>query len=345
MAQDETQAPSTLMLQSFSGLKNTVSKHRLSPSELEKAVNIDLDDIGHVRRRRGFSLKLAGDFHSVENVGSLILGVKDDLLGIINADYTFTSLGADVGSTRVAYQDINDTVYWANSRLSGKIVANVNSAWGQQVSESEWLSPVVVPTTYLQPIAGKLIGPPPLASYMTYLNGRIYLANDRVIWATELYLYDYVDKTKNFIQYEKPITGLGATPEGMYVGTTDAVWWMSGPFAQMARKKVVSSGMIPGSMRKVRASLIDPKLRQSNAEGDGLIFMTDAGVYVAFDNGTCYNLTHDQYDFPKGVSVAPLLREQDGMAQYLAVLDSGGTPANNSRIGDYVDAEIVRAGT
>ena len=346
MAQQDPNLPDTLILEAFAGLKNTISKHRLGPADLEKGVNIDLDDVGQPRRRRGYTLKLAGDFHSVQNVGGLILGVKDDLLGIINPDYTFDSLGEDVGSGKVATVDIDDTIYWSNDRASGKvsISGRTSSPWGYQVSESEWLSPVITPTDYLQPVAGKLIGPPPLAEYMTYLNGRIYLANDKVIWATELYLYDYVDKTRNFIQFEKPITGIMATPRGMYVGTTDSIWFMSGPLGEMSRRRVVTSGMIPGSMLRVNGSYVKPALEQRNTEEDAVLFMTDDGLVAGFDQGVCYNMTQDRYEFPDAQTVAPLLREQDGMVQYLMVNDSGGDPANNARIGDYVDAEIVRAG-
>ena len=345
MADGDNRLPETLMLQAFEGLKNTVSKHRLAPSDLERAINIDLDDVGQLRRRRGYTLKLAGDFHSVANVGSLILGVKDGELGIINPDYSFDGLGDTVGSERMSYVSVDDTIYWSNRLASGKlsVTARTTSAWGYPVSATEWHSQVITPTEYLTPIAGKLLSPPPTAQHLAYLNGRIYLASGQIIWATELYLYDYVDRTKNFIQYENEITGMGSLPGSLYVGTDEGVWYMSGPFGQMARKKVVTSPMLAGSMVRARASMINDRLRQTTDEADVLLFLTDAGLVAGFDDGRCYNLTQDRFEFPTGEKVFPMLREQDGISQYVAVVDHGGGASNNARIGDYVDAEIVRA--
>ena len=43
-------------------------------------------------------------------------------------------------------------------------------------------------------------------------------------------------------------------------------------------------------------------------------------------------------------SAAAFYRRQDGVNQYIAVTNSGGTPSANTRIGDYVDAELIRGG-
>jgi hypothetical protein len=88
MARPEDELPESIILQAFSGMKNTVAPERLTGAELEKAINIDLDDVGQVRRRRGYELKLAGAFHSIRDVGGKVYGAKDGLLGIIREDYS-----------------------------------------------------------------------------------------------------------------------------------------------------------------------------------------------------------------------------------------------------------------
>ena len=73
-------------------------------------------------------------------------------------------------------------------------------------------------------------------------------------------------------------------------------------------------------------------------------FLTTTGFCVAQDGGQAYNLTEDKVVFPDAVRSAALYRRQDGINQYIAVTDSGGTPTASTRIGDYVDAELIRGG-
>ena len=73
-------------------------------------------------------------------------------------------------------------------------------------------------------------------------------------------------------------------------------------------------------------------------------FLTSNGFCVALDGGQAYNLTEGKFFFPSAVRSAALFRRQDGVNQYIAVNDSEGTPASGARIGDYVDATIIRGG-
>lgn len=333
----------SVVLQQFAGLRNTVGAERLGPTDLETAVNIDLDDAGQIRRRRGYTLVSAGDFHSLHRTDQgAIYGVKNGALGLINSNYTFVSILAGAGDAPISYAQVGETLYFSSEDVSGKIdlTTNTSSAWGASTSESTWLSPVVNPTATLTQIRGKLLGKPPMASYLAYYNGRIYLASGTTLWATELYLYDYVDKTKNFLQFEAPITGVGVVTDGLYVGTETATWFLSGSFNEMRRIRVSGDGVLPRSM--VDASAEDIQKSTTNLSRRAVLMMTKSGLCVGYDNGVFTELTDERVWFPDGVAVAPLVRKQDGVRQYVGVLDSGGSPASNTRIGDYVDAEIRR---
>lgn len=324
----------------FEGMKNTVSRTRLTPTELERGLNIDIDDRNQIFRRRGFEQKVAGNFHSLWTGERFVLGVKDGSLGVINPDYSFETLLDDAGDARISYDEIADTVYFSSLDVSGKILADKSVvAWGAVASDNTWLSPVVNPTSTLQPQNGQLLGKPPMATSIASLNGRMYLANGSLLWATELYLYDYVDKTRNFIQFEAPITVLGAVTDGLYVGTEEAVWYLDGPLGQMRRRQISEAGAIPGSLVPVTAELVRPERNQSRR---AVCFMTHDGLYAGLDSGTCYNMTETSFLFPAASSAAAMFRKQDGVNQYVGVLDSAGTPSSAARIGDYVDAEIVR---
>jgi hypothetical protein len=336
--QDE-EKPDSVSYAQFTGLKNTVSRERLGLSDLETAVNVDIDDASQLRRRRGYALKIAGAFHSVYRAKGFTVGVKDRYLSIINPNYTVRTL-AEVGDAPLAYTEVANTLYFSSSITSGKVLPDLSvMGWGQRTSEGTWLSPVINPTATLGEVRGKLLGRPPLATALTASNGRIYLANGPTLWATELYLYDYVDKTRNFIQFEAEITALGAVGGGLYVGTETACYFMAGEFGRMRMTQVQGSGVLPGSMLSVAAELVRP---QQSMSKEAVMFMTQSGICVGLDDGTSYNMTEKEVILPSATAAAALFRRQDGINQYIGVTDTGGTPASNARIGDYVEAEIRR---
>lgn len=336
--------PDSIILQSFKGLKNTVAPERLDATELEKALNIDLDDVGQVRRRRGYDQKLAGNFHSVREVDGKIYGVKDGMLGIIRANYSFFSLGTTVGSAPVSYDSVGARVYFSCSAASGIIEpAETVSKWGATDGQGTWHSPVVNPTSTLGAVSGQLLGDPPRATQIAQYKGRMYLAQGPTLWATQLYLYNYVDRTKDFMQFEHDIVLLMAMTDGLYVGTTSALYFLQGVLHGFKLAEVVGAAVLPGSGVWVPADLVHPQAMNGPVPtGNAAVLMTADGVCAGFDGGTCYNLTQTEVIFPRAVSAAALFRQDSGANSYLVVTDSAGGPGANARIGDYVEAEIRR---
>lgn len=328
----------------FSGLKNTVSRERLAPNELEVALNVDIDDMGQLRRRRGYTLKSGGSYHSLFNADDgTVYGVKDGIFGVIKPDYSFTAIHSGVGLEPLAHVQVGDTIYVASETTSIKVnhTTKTASAWGAIAADNTWLSPVVNPVANQLPaIKGRLLGKPPMATALAYYNGRIYMAHGKTLWATELYLYDYVDKTKTFMMYESDITALGAVTDGIYVGTEDAIWFQTGPFNEMRRQAVNQGGVYPGSMITVLPNLLPDAM--GNNTRSALLMMTEYGLCAGLDSGVLINMTQSRVLFPDATRVNSLFRMQDGVNQYVGVADSAGSPTSNARIGDYVDAEIRR---
>jgi hypothetical protein len=346
--QPEEEIPSVL-LQKWRGLKNTVGPERLGPDDLERAKNIDLDDAGQPRRRRGYQKKISGDCHSLFNsVEGRVYVVKDGTLGLVDPNYQFEPLLPGISEFPLSYVQIAADVYFSSATHSGKLVGGAVAAqWGAEEEPGRWLSPVVNPTPMLPQVRGKLLGKPPLATSLAYWNGRIYLASGRALWATELYLYDFVDKTKNYKFFESDIQVVGSVTDGIYVGTLDGIYFLSGEFNAMRRVTLSSYGAIPGSLVYVPAELVNPNVpdQATAASKNAVMFMTTSGLVVGLDGGELMNLTQDDYLFPSATNAAALFRRQDGVNQYIGVLDSGGTPVQGARFGDYAYAEVRRAGT
>lgn len=336
--------PESIILQAFSGLRNNVSRERLAPEELETALNVDIDDRGQLRRRRGYSQVATGDFHSLVAHKGYVYGVKNAALCRIADDYSVTSLVA-TSQHPVDYAPVGDKLYYSSLSHSGFLEAGAPGQWGGLVG-STWVSPVQVSTDTLGEIAGRLLGDVPTrAEHIASYKGRIYMAVDNVIWATELYQYDYVDKTKNFMTMEHKITLLEGLEEGLLVGTEHGLYYLSGTLGKMRVREVTKHKVLRGSAVRAPTELVHPSAGNGPVPtGDAVLFMTSAGVHAAFDDGTCYNLTNSRVDFPTSDSAAALFRQQDGANTYVAVTDSRGTPTASARIGDYVDAEIRRFG-
>jgi hypothetical protein len=348
---DPNAPPQPVTLGTFTGLKNTVNRERLTPAELEIARNVDIDEAGQLRRRRGYTLKDPGNWHSVRDIGGKVYGVRNGVLGLIQSDFTFSVL-TGVGTPPLCYTSVAGDVFYSSENASGVITDEEEiTPWGHTGGQGAWLSPVLQPTETLGAISGKLLGDPPRATAIDAYSGRIYLAAENLLWATELYAYHYVDRTKGFVQFEEQITMVAAMTNGLFVGTVGGVYFLQGVFGSFKVNQVASAGVLPGSMVRVPAALVHPQIRKSPVpESQACVFMSSTGIMAGFDGGECYNLTQgygeewNRVVFPAAQSAAALYRQDLGDNTYVAVLDSAGDPAVNARIGDYVSAEIVRFG-
>lgn len=346
MATDPNAPPDSIVITAFTGLKNTVASERLKPGELERAINVDIDDAGEARRRRGQTRVSTGRHHSLwKSIGGKVLVVRDGVLGKLDAGYTFTAL-ANVGPNQLGYTEVGDTIFYSSRSAAGKILSDdTRTEWGSRENgNGRWLSPVIRPTDTLGPVAGKLLGPPPSASILEAFNGRIYLADDNVIWATELYQFDYVDKTRNYLQFENEITVLVAVDDGLYVGTKDGLYFLNGTFGKgMNRRQVSSAPVIRGSAVRVPAHLTDAGKQRGGLMADAVMLLSEQGVLTCMMSGQVLNATDGTVVFPSADDAAALHREDSGVSSYVTVTRSSGGPATNARIGDFVDAEIRRA--
>lgn len=345
MASDPNALPESIVLAQFAGIKNTVSEERLAQGELSAAVNVDIDDSGQLRRRRGRTKVADGNFHSLFKHRGQAYVVRNEVLGELTPSYGFVSKGAQVGPHRLATVSVGDTCYFASDRASGKFVGQGPvETWGQLVSEGIWHSPVLDPTETLGEIGGSLLGAVPTAEHLTHYNGRIYLGRKRLLWATELYLYDLVDKTRNFMQFEHDITMLQAVDNGIYVGTEGGLYFLAGTLVEGLKLSQISeAAVIPGSDVRVPHEKLHPSGKRGEVRASTAVAcLTTEGAFGCFDGGEAYNLTLGTVVFPRARSAAALFRDQSGVNSYIVAADSAGSPSANARIGDFVDAEIVR---
>ena len=338
----------------FDGLVNIFEPEHLGPRDLVYGINIDLDDKGHPRRRRGYTQLDTGNYSNLfDSDGGTPYCMKDGALGRLAKDFSFVSLatGFPTPCPRMAWQQVGPWLYFSSRAFSGKVNVDTDALQPWGASQPLWFSPVVNPTPTLPPIRGRLYKAPPLCEFMAYFNGRIYMARGREVWFTELFLYDWIDANKNFWHFEADITMLGVVADGIYVGTTEGVYFISREWRYEAkavdakRTRVLDFGVIPGSMVYIPAELANPPQVDARADTPvkvSIAFLTKEGYCGAQDGGLCYNYTETKFVFPDAVSAAAMFRRQQGVNQFVATLNSGGQPSANARIGDYADAVLLQ---
>ena len=160
------------------------------------------------------------------------------------------------------------------------------------------------------------------------------------------WLYNYVDKNAGFVQFEGVITMLAAVSDGLYVGTDEGLYFLEGDTFPQKKRRVMDSGVIPGSMIYIPGELGNPPqigLGVDTPVSVSVAFMTTAGFCVAQDGGQCTNMTETKFWFPNALSAASLFRRQDGANHFITALQHGGDPSSdNAAIGDYIDVAITR---
>lgn len=366
----------------FVGLKNVVDRERLGPDELEIAINVDLDDVGELHRRAGRRLVASGNWSGLMTAqNGRIYGVRGGALGRVYPNFGFLPLATGFEQylpLPLANVQVGEQLYFSCREQAGIIDTQSDTLlpWqGPSLSPAAqvdplgapapplpampegtwWYSPVVNPAPTLPPIAGKILGPPPQAEFLAYFNGRIFLGEGKTVWHTELFNYRYVNKTRDFFQFEAPITMIGSVTDGLYVGTEEGLWFLTiatriegHPAGAFKRLRIMDSGVLPGSMVYIPGELANPAqvgLNEDTPLKVSLMFMTQAGYCLGQDGGQAVNFSEDKFIFPAASRASAMYRFQGGIHQYVAVLNSGGSPATNARIGDHVDATLRRAGT
>lgn len=116
----------------FTGLRNNVDPTGFDPGDLSVALNVDIDDVGQIHRRKGTStVVLAGVDRDLWASGSVCLGVGSNALKQINPNYTTTTLRTGLTPNKpLSYEVLADRVYYANGVELGCVQSGLHRTWG-----------------------------------------------------------------------------------------------------------------------------------------------------------------------------------------------------------------------
>lgn len=164
---------------------------------------------------------------------------------------------------------------------------------------------------------------PPAGQHLTYYNGRLYIARDNTIIITDPFTVDYCDERQMFFPIANdPITGIAAIDNGVFIGTTKETFFLGGSdpiVGEGSLQKVCSTGVIKGTMISCDASLTSAVQFQGRAA----LWASPDGFCAGGNSGTYVNLSDGVMALPDVPVGASMLREQNGLTHFIAVLGDG----------------------
>ena len=284
----------------FQGINNQWPPTKIVPkggkSYLTVGTNIDIDHEGMIHDRDGFAAaSYSGTgIHSLWGNGETALFVEGSDLKILNPDYTGTVVRAGVGTTRMSYADSARRVYYTNTRVIGFVEEHAGN-----------LFPAPTMTYKIPMPPGQLI---------EWYNGRLYVAQNDTIWASDPMYPGQADSRKGFKKFGSRICMMRAVREtGIYVSDSFKTYLMTGlDLNDFALVDIADFPAIPGTDVRIDGS----KLKEPVA-GEVLLWLTQYGICIGGKQRLFQVLTRESYWPASTLPGASIVRESNGIAQYL----------------------------
>ncbi len=179
----------------------------------------------------------------------------------------------------------------------------------------------------------------PAGHLLTYHQQRLYVAVNNVVYYSEPFQYGLTRVTRNFLQFPSKITLMVSTDDGMYIADEDHTYYVNGRNPEeFAITTVADYGAVEGTAVEIP--------RDYFGEGKGSrawMWVTREGVCGGV-GGEFTNLTKGRYAVPESLSGTAAFRLNEGVAQFVSILQAGDGTRSNMYTSDVAVAEVVRNG-
>ena len=173
-----------------------------------------------------------------------------------------------------------------------------------------------------------------------YYRGRMYVAQDNILWFSEPFQYDQFRLDSNYFEFPDKILEVMPVEDGIWIGS-DRLYYLSGEEPEKFKRTLKEEiKIIPGTSTKVSGSYIH---MDNTPIGYKWLVSSDLGIWVLFNQGLCINLTSQNISLDSADSGTSIFLQDSGMNQYLSILKTNENP-NNSVVGDLVETQIIRNG-
>jgi hypothetical protein len=303
-----------LTFDKFTGINNVLPSHRLKPTELAIARNVDLGNSGEIRRRTGYTQVSEVCHKNLWQAGNYMLAVSNhDLVRTdgITQQVLYPSLGPD----RVWYCSLPD----GSTTFSNGLINGIVNSTGTGISP--WSAPPVpgrYDETGVFPNMARDLTAMPIGTITTAYHGRVLVAQGKVLWASAPFDYRRCDTRFDYKMFSSNITLVQPVDDGIYVGTETELAFLAGStWDELAYRQVVIGRTVLGSGVTVEAEYLRPR-EGGNYRGTAMIAISDGGIVFGYNGGSIWRITESVYrtDVTEVVSTWRLL---NGVPQYIAV--------------------------
>lgn len=181
-------------------------------------------------------------------------------------------------------------------------------------------------TDLTRPAYTDLLSPPPLGILPAFWRGRVLLAAGNLLLASKTHMWHLFNMRRDFKQFEDQITLVMPLTDGIYIGTTKRLYWLSGTEWDKLTMNSATEGLVVlGS--GVAAPGEQLKRGESNGQpihgSDGaMVCICDGRIVAGFNNGDISRMTEGVYHRHDLVEVSAAFREVRGISQYVAAATS-----------------------
>jgi hypothetical protein len=160
------------------------------------------------------------------------------------------------------------------------------------------------------------LSPAPAGTVTAFWRGRVLTAVGNVLYASRTNAWESFDPRRDFKQFTSDITLIQPVGDGIYVGTTTELAFLSGTeFDKLAYRQVAGPTVL-GSGVAVRGELIQQG--QGVGQGVAMVCIADNVLLAGFSGGLVIRMTEGRYTTDV-TEVAATFRMAGRIPQYIAV--------------------------
>ncbi|MDO9566680.1 MAG: hypothetical protein Q7J15_08070 [Candidatus Desulfaltia sp.] len=279
---------------------------RTGVSDLTACMNCDIDDSGRISRRGGYATTARTEsWENLFGCGNYGLGTKGNALCVIESDMSYTALRNVTTGAKMSWvrdtDGTQDIIYYCNNYEKGRVINKVSYSW-----------PLIVPVGV---VTIKEFFEAPIGHILSIRNGRMFIAQNNILWYSEPNTYYAYRLGANFFGFSsrlRMIQAVSSTQEGkggLWISDSESIYWFGGNIMPTAREmplqvKVADYPAIENTAVKLPGSRVGEGL-----QGEVVVFTTPKGIIIGDSNGNLLNITERKVDLPNGLTGAGLYKD------------------------------------
>ncbi len=174
--------------------------------------------------------------------------------------------------------------------------------------------------------------PPPPGDIVENYNGVMYVVQGSTAWHSAPYQLERFCYRDRWLQFPGTVTLFASVNDGIYVGTAEKVWFLSGDKPGSFKSKVVFDyGAIPMAFTKTTLGALKSMEEAEEGAGSGTAVMwaSSRGTCFGMEGGVAINMTERSYGLPSAQRGSAIVRQARGYTQVLFSLEGTQVAAPN----------------